>query len=421
MKNYVITPAPLIGKMEMPPSKSCCHRELICAALSGGGVLHNVSYSEDILATLSALKSMGADFTKAGTDVVFHGFSPAKKPEVDCGESGSTLRFMIPIALALCGGGVFLGRGRLMQRPLEPYFEIFDKQGISYKRDKNALSLEGELKSGSFDLIGNISSQFITGLLLALPLVPGNSEIRVIDVLESRPYVNITTDVMRLYGAPVKHEEDYSKFYITGGRHYSPRIHTVEGDFSQAAFFLSAGALGGDVLCTGLNTASSQGDKAILDLLRRFGAKITFEGGGIRARGGDLKGIEFDASDIPDLVPALSVVAMFARGSTSIVNAARLRLKESDRLRAMSIELARLGADIEEGGDYLKIIGGAPLHSSVCNSHGDHRVAMALAIAGSKIKDGLTIKGGECVKKSLPDFWERYGALGGIFDERTMG
>lgn len=397
--DYEITPNFLKGSVIIPSSKSYCHRAIICAALLGNRKLNNIYFSDDIKATLNAMTQIGASIKINGNSITTGDFKPLDKmPTLDCGESGSTLRFMIPIAAALYESVTFTGSKRLFERPLEPYFDIFQEQGIKYTLCEGSLKIEGKLKNTKFKLRGDISSQYISGLMLS-GLILGETDIELTTALESKPYVDMTEHIINV----LKSKE-----------------YTVEGDYSQAAFFLAAAALGGDVKCLGLEKASLQGDMKIVDILSQFGAKIVWDDG-LSARKGELNAVDIDASQIPDLVPILAVVAALSNGRTKIYNAGRLRIKESDRLDAITKELRKLGAVIEEGQDYLQIFGQNELVGAVCEAHNDHRIAMALAICAQRVKGKLTIKGGECVKKSMPDFWDKYKALGGVFDECNMG
>lgn len=383
-----IKPAPLGGEMVIPPSKSYSHRALICAARGGGQAL-NLGDSADIRATEGCLRAL-----KSGA-------------AMDANESGSTLRFMLPLALAVNGRVEIKGSERLMQRPLDDYFRIFDEQGISHYFKGNTLFAEGRLKSGAFRLSGNVSSQFLTGLLLALPLLEGDSEIILTTPLQSEGYVNMTVDVLSRFGVEVSRSGN--RFSVRGGQSFRPCSYTVEGDFSQAGFFL---AMGG-VSCLGLNHASLQGDKASVEVYRRMGMEITETENGYISNGRALYPVTADVSQIPDFVPVLAAVMATVEGESRIVNAGRLRIKESDRLAAITAELRRMGAEIDEGADFLVIHGGKPLHGANCFSHNDHRIAMALATISPHVNGIMTIDGAESVNKSMPDFWERFKALGG--------
>ncbi len=413
-----IKPTMLRGKVQVPPSKSVAHRALIAAALSGMPcTISNIVLSKDMQATLDCIKQMGIgfDFDPQKGEVFFTG----EQHEVEdilglhCEESGSTLRFMIPITLLSGKRTVFSGKGRLMSRPQKPYMDIFREKGISCTLKGDKMVLDGKLESGIFSLPGDVSSQFVTGLMFALPLLDGDSEVVITTHMESKGYIDLTLSVLKEFGIRIINE-NYQRFVIPGGQSYCPVDYVVEGDYSQAAFFLVAGALGCDLVCSGLKEDSLQGDKKILELIERAGAKIVREeNGDIRAVAtGDMKCIEIDAREIPDLVPVLAVLCGFLSGESRIINAGRLRMKESDRLAAISQELSRLGLDIEEGEDYLKIQGTQVLAGETVSAWNDHRIAMSMAIAACRCEGDVLIDGGEkAVQKSYPDFFEVYENL----------
>lgn len=420
MDKIKIEPCALSGKVKAPPSKSYAHRAIISAFLSGEECkINNIRHSDDILATLDCIKALGGAFEcdeKKSTVVMGTSSSPiSKKIRLNCNESGSTLRFFVPIALCFCENVEFCGKGRLMSRPLTPYFDIFDELGIKYKKKNDTLTIKGRLQPGNFAIDGSVSSQFITGLLFALPLLDGDSEIHIKGNLSSKGYIDITLDVLKKFGIKIKND-NYEVFTVKGNQKYKPRSYTVEGDFSQAAFFLVAGALGCDITVSGLNANSLQGDKKILDIISETGAEIEKIGASkFRALSTPtMHGITVDADEIPDLVPILAVLLSFCKGESRIVNAARLRLKESDRLAAIATELKKLGADIEEGDDFLVIRGKQVLGGAEVSSHNDHRIAMSTAIAACRCEGSVIIDGAKkSVKKSYPDFFEDYERLGG--------
>ena len=402
--NITITPTRLSGHITPPPSKSQAHRLIIAAALSDGVCrLSNVDLSEDIQATLRCMRTLDADASADGTvirgaELVYGQEEPA--PEVmDCGESGSTLRFLIPVTLALRGSGAFTGHGRLMERPQEPYFALFREKGISYEQKDGVLKVRGRLTPGVYRLPGNISSQFITGLLYALPLLEGDSEIRLTTALESRGYIDMTLDALEQFGVRVEYDGG-RVFRVPGGQSYRHRDLSIEGDWSNAAFWYAASLLGSELEIQGLNQHSVQGDRSIAPCY------VTLQGKGTA---------ELDVSQCPDLVPPLAAMAALrTEETTRIVNAGRLRIKESDRLAAVTQVLTALGADVEEREDQLVIHGKERLAGGVTVSgHNDHRIAMMAAIAAIRCEQPVSITGAECVKKSYPRFWEDYEALGG--------
>ena len=380
----IIAPGKLSGTIVPPPSKSQAHRLLIAAALADGeGRISNLADSQDILATKACI---------AALKMPCEGL-----PQLDCGESGSTLRFFIPIALALRGGGIFTGRGRLMERPQKPYFDMFDRIGVKYSLENGVLTVEGELVSGTYELPGDVSSQFITGLLYALPLLEGDSEIVLTTNLESKGYVDMTLEVLEKYGIRIECVE--SGWKIPGGQTYIPIDAAVEADWSQAGFWYAAAGVGNEVEIDGMNPMSTQGDMRIVP----YYVKLSHPGD-----------VELDVSQCPDLVPPLSVHAALRSGRTEIVNAGRLRMKESDRLAAVTQVLTAMGAEIEEHPEGLTIIGKERLTGGVTvDSHNDHRIAMMAAVAATCCQQPITVTGAQSVRKSYPNFWEDYAKLGG--------
>ena len=421
-----IKPQMLKGTVSVPASKSALHRGIIAAALSGGKcTIKNVSMSQDIEATLRGIKAFGcksAHDSKARTLTL----SPQRTAkssnnvtEIDCGESGSTLRFLIPIALVpnMCGDVKrirFIGHGRLMQRPLKPYIDMFDSHGISYKKSGDTLELCGTLKSGAYEIEGNLSSQFITGLLFALPLLDGDSEITVLNGAESKGYIDMTINALKQFGIEIENR-NYIKYIIRGNQKYKTQNFIAEADYSQAAFFLVAGAIGCDIECLGLSSGSLQGDREIINIIKKVGGKIVNgKNGGICAKCTSLmRATDIDASEIPDLVPILAVLLSFCKGESRIYNAGRLRMKESDRLAATAGELSHLGVNITEGADSLTVIGGQTINCGTVSSRHDHRIAMALAIAACRAEgDEVRITDAySAVKKSYPDFFDVYREL----------
>lgn len=400
--NVKIIPQRLHGTITPPPSKSQAHRAIIAASLAEGkSLVRNVSASQDITATLGCMTALGAKAVWRDDAIEIWGIGDRRQtdmPRFDCGESGSTLRFLIPIALAISEGGIFCGRGRLMRRPQDPYFSIFQEKGIAFSQGSDTLSIKGSLTPGEFRLPGNISSQFITGLLYALPLLHGDSEIVLTTELESSGYVDLTVDTLQQFGVFL--ERMKHGWYIPGNQKYQPQNVAVEADYSQAAFFYAAKGLGNDIRIEGMNSDSHQGDKRILN----FEARLNEPGL-----------VELDVRECPDLVPALAARAAFRpEQTTHIVNAGRLRLKESDRLAAITEVLHSLGAEIVEESEGLLICGKDSLFGGVTvDAWNDHRIAMMTAIAASRCKNTVTITGAECVRKSYPSFWKDYMALGG--------
>ncbi|MGI6151104.1 MAG: 3-phosphoshikimate 1-carboxyvinyltransferase [Christensenellales bacterium] len=414
--NVTVTPAPLGGTIAAIPSKSDAHRLMICAALADKPTELALSQSsEDIDATIGCLRALGAKLEWVGSSLRISPIeTPASFPILDCGESGSTLRFLLPVAAALCQQAQFIGSGRLPERPLSQLIAALKPHGVAFSAEKLPLITTGRLQSGEFTLPGNVSSQYVTGLLLALPMLSGDSRITLTTLLESAAYVDITLSALEKFGVAVQRQKD--GFFIPGGRRFrSPGKAEVEGDWSNAAFFLCAGAIGGEVSVTGLNPASPQGDRRIVSLLRRFGARIEESENGITAKRSRLIGCEIDINETPDLLPALAVVAAFSQGETRFVNAARLRLKESDRLTSTASLINALGGSATELPSGL-VVRGKKLTGGYADSFRDHRIAMAAAVAAVGCEQPVIIAGAECAAKSYPAFYRDFCKLGGIAD-----
>lgn len=400
------------GIVEIPPSKSLSHRAVICGALAsaaGRCLIGNPGSSEDLDATLRAVTALGFRWEPAGDKLALTGRPPRPAPTVtliDCGESASTLRLTLPLAALEGCETHFTGSEGLFRRPLTPYREALAPSGVELRPERNGVRLSGRLQSGVYRLPGDQSSQFVSGLLLALPLLPGDSELRLTTPLESRPYVEMTLEVMAEFGVEVRALPDGYK--IPGGQRYRPADYTVEGDYSQAAFFLAAAALGCPVECAGLREHSSQGDREILSILRAMGAQVRRSGNRLTVTADRLRGVTVSARQIPDLIPPLAALCCFCEGESRITDARRLRLKESDRLRALSTQLGALGADIREEGDSLVIHGQPWLRGGAADACGDHRVAMALAVAALRCRTPVRLTGADTIKKSYPSFWEDF-------------
>ena len=401
--NMVIHPGLLSGTVEIPSSKSFAHRLLIAAALSDDSCFIGLNASnQDIAATARCLKALGAGVEMGERGIKITPVHPShEKSALNCGESGSTLRFMLPVAAALGRDCTFAGEGRLPERPNAPLVEALRAHGVTVSSDLLPMEITGKLSGGEFSLPGNISSQYITGLLMALPLCENDSRITLTTRLESAPYVDITLDVMKLFGVNVSRTEN--TFIIPGNQKYiSPKNVSAEGDWSSAAFWAAANSLGSRVTLTGLNPDSVQGDKAIIPMLQKLGDTI-------------------DVTETPDMVPALAVAAAGHSGVTRITGAARLRIKESDRLTAVSSMLKNLGCPCEELPDGLVIHGGNPLTGGNVDGMNDHRIVMAAAIAATVAAGPVTITGAQAVAKSYPEFFNEFTRLGGISDVQHTG
>ena len=411
--NRVVLPGPRRGSVTVPASKSQAHRLLICAALGKRETrIRLEGISDDIAATLRCLKALGANIAETGEGLRLRPrTAPMGEAALPCGESGSTLRFLLPVLGALGQAGVFHMEGRLPERPLEPLASLLTEKGMRICREGPFLRCRGQLRPGSYEIPGDISSQFVSGLLMALPLLPGDSRLRVTGNVESADYIAMTEDALGASG--IRWEKEGWIYRIPGGQKPAlPPELTVERDWSAAAFFLVLGALSpGGVLVRDMDPDSRQGDRRALEILQRFGAEACQMPEGIAVRKGALHGIELDAAQIPDLVPVLSVLAAAAEGKTRIYRAARLRLKESDRLQTTAAMLRALGADIRETEDGLDIVGRKTLLGGSADAAGDHRIAMSAAVAAAAAEGPVTVLGAECVKKSYPRFWEDLEAL----------
>ena len=414
--NKTILPGARTGEVHIPASKSQAHRMLLCAAMGENEVtLRCRGLSKDILATVACLKALGTSVDAEGE--VLH-LRPVSAPPpglclLPCGESGSTLRFLLPLVGALGASAVFEREGRLPERPIEPLGRELCRNGMDIRSDGARLSCSGQLRPGAFFLPGNISSQYISALLMTLPLLEGESTLHMEGALESAAYVAMTEEVLRLGG--VRTEKTGYGYRIPGGQRcrFAPEL-SVEGDYSNAAFFLCAGALSErGIRVTGLDPRSRQGDRAIVPLLEEMGAQVASDGSSVTVKRAALHGITIDASPIPDLIPVLSVVAAAASGETRVIHAQRLRLKESDRLHSTTQMLRALGAEAEELPDGLVIRGGRTLAGGTVDACGDHRIAMSAAVAGGICRGAVTICGSECVQKSYPDFWTDFQQLKG--------
>ncbi len=404
--NIKITPKKLHGTVHIPASKSAAHRLLICAALADGvSHIDGVDISRDITATMDVLTAFGATFAQNEKSISVTGIGAKEKPKeaiADCCESGSTLRFLLPVAAALGIPTTFLGQGRLPERPITAYLRELPPKGIQFSATHLPLSLEGQLKAGTYQLEGDVSSQYVSGLLFALALLEDDSEIQMLSCLESRPYVDMTIDSLRQFGVSIKQTK--RGFFIPGGQKFLAQDVTVEGDYSQAAFFYVANALGSDIQLENLNTNSVQGDRRIVEIAESMQRAITQN---------EPAGFLVDASHIPDLVPILAVLGTFGNRPSRIVGARRLAIKESNRLVTTAKMLNALGGNVTAKADGLEIEPVSCLHGGTINSYGDHRIAMCAAIAATRCTGDVTILHGECVEKSYPNFYEDYQQLGG--------
>lgn len=423
--NARIFPGKLRGQIvDAIPSKSQLHRALILAALADRPTtLTPAALSLDVLATVECLRQLGAEIAVSEREITVSPIKTLKRgPLLDCGESASTLRFLLPLTAALEADCDFTGQGRLASRPLSPLYEAMSAHGVSMSpQGAFPLTCRGRLTAGEYRLAGDVSSQFFSGLMMALPLLPGESRLTPLGRLQSRPYVDMTLEALRAFGIRVTEQGD--TFVLPGSQRYtSPGGLTVEGDWSAAACWLAAGAMSPEgVACGPLNPRSVQGDRAIVPLLERFGARIEICPGGVFVRGKALRGIDIDAADIPDLTPVLAVTAAAAVGDTRIRGISRLRFKESDRVASVLAMLRGLGAEAEAAGDTLTVQGRGGIRGGTVDACRDHRIAMAAAVASGAAREPILVLGAEAVQKSYPGFFAHFTALGGKMEEIGHG
>jgi len=410
MSEVTIKRSELGGKVRAPPSKSYTHRAIICASLAeGNSKIINFLDCDDAWETINSLRKFGIQITESDGNLEISGsklFAPEEPIELRA--SGTTYRFLLPLAAIANGETRILVEGRLAERPIEPLLDALGQAGVEVRSEENSIIINGKgsVEGGKIRIPGNISSQFISGLLFIAPLSKEGIEISLTTELESRSYVEMTISVMNDFGVEV------DGLRVKGNQRYKPIDYEVEGDYSSAAFLLAAGAINGDVEVSGLDLESKQGDREIIEILKRMSAEIEVKDNSVRIRTSNLKGIQVDVKDIPDLVPILAVLGCFAEGETRIYNAKRLRDKESDRLDAISTELKKMGADIgkEEGG---LVVRSTKLSGARINPHNDHRIAMALSVAGLNAEGETVIGNSSCVRKSYPRFFEDVMKLGG--------
>ncbi|MBP3362105.1 MAG: 3-phosphoshikimate 1-carboxyvinyltransferase [Clostridia bacterium] len=390
--NVRLTPRALGGCVEAPASKSFAHRYIVAAMLSDNKTRININaYSDDILKTLSCVDALGGEYSRAGSSVTvspIHAF--AENALIDCGESGTTARIMLPVCAAAAKSAVISGSGRLPERPFSEIVRVLREGGASLSSDKLPISVCGGLKSGDYEIEGHISSQYITGLMFALSTLDSGSRIVLKTPLQSAAYVEMTRDVLKEFGIDIQ-KKSYG-YDVPAGKLRTPGEVFVEGDWSNSAFWIVASALGNEVKVEGLNYSSVQGDRKITKLLDKD---------------------KIDVSEIPDLFPVLAVLAAGRHGDTMLYNAARLRLKESDRIEATDCLIRSLGGKTSKGEDFLVIHGSGSLSGGTVHGFNDHRIVMSAAVAASICSDAVEIVGAEAVNKSYPLFFEEYKKLGG--------
>lgn len=409
-------PTKLRGSVRIPTSKSLTHRALISASLAKGkSTITNVVMSEDIKATLKALEQLGAKFDIKGDIIQVKGIKSLKVPTqpIDCNESGSTLRFMIPI-LSLTNKPVeFTGKPSLLKRPQDVYKILFEEDQIPFIHQADRIMVNGSIKARKYEIDGSISSQFFTGLMFALPLLNEDSYIYLLGTLESKGYIDLTIDILKKFGISII--EIDNGYLIPGNQVYKSFDYTVEGDYSQGAFFLVAGILNGSIAVDNLPHESLQGDKEIIDIIKRMKGRLIYTENGLVANTSETNGTRIDISNCPDLGPIVALLGSLSRGTTTIVNASRLRMKESDRIESTVTTLQQLGANIKTENDDIIIHGKSNLTGGVVDSHNDHRIAMMAAIAAIVCENEVVLTGASAVNKSYPHFFDDYLHLGGNY------
>lgn len=414
-------PADLTGTVAAPASKSEAHRRMICAGLTAGETtLTGYMDSADMAATRRCLRALGAA-TERGEDWLKlrgNAKKPARLPVLDCGESGSTLRFFVPIALAVAGGGVFRMHGRLGQRPMDVYRDLFVPRGVRWRMGVGCdgaaeLTVQGKLEAGNYMLPGNVSSQFVSGLLFALPLLKEDSTLAVVPPVESVGYIRMTVEAIMASGVVMEEVAPF-KWHIPGNQTYHARNIRLGGDYSQAAVLLCAAALGNEITVTNLSVDTTQGDRAILDCLKKLGAQVTEDESGVRVTATKLSGAELDMANCPDIAPIVALVCQLAEGESRLTGCGRLRIKECDRLAATVEILNLLGGDATAEGNDIVIRGVKQLQGGVAiPDYNDHRMVMLAAIAALAAKQPIRVSGTDALNKSWPEFLNVYRQLGG--------
>lgn len=404
------------GQVVIPPSKSMAHRAIICASLAKGtSTLTNVSYSKDIIATIEAMKCIGATIIQEKDTLIITGTDQfhASQKEIFCNESGSTLRFLIPI-FSLCNQEItFTGAGRLMERPQSIYQNLFQERNLKFVQNAEGITIDTCLPYGEYIIKGNVSSQFISGLLFTLPLLKGDSTLKILPPYESKSYVDLTLQMLHHYHIQTKQIDDFT-YVIKGNQQYLANDYTIEGDYSQLAFFGVYAAINGSCRIRGMNPLSYQGDKQIIDILTKAGAKLEETADGYIITKNKLHGTTIDLANCPDLGPILCVLGMYSEGTTIIENAARLRIKESDRIAAMEDELRKFGCDISSDENSITIRGKSHYKcKELLDGHNDHRIVMALAVAIACSQTSAEIDGAQAISKSYPNFFEDYQKVNG--------
>jgi len=415
--NVLITPGKLSGTVLIPPSKSETHRAIIAASLAKGkSVISNVSYSDDILATMGAMEKIGVKFIRNGQQLVVNGVGRVFLSDdnfIDCNESGSTLRFVIPLLSLSKQKVVFIGKPGLFRRPMSIYENMFRQMNLSFQQSDKSIIMNGSLTPGVYELPGNVSSQFISGLLFALPLLKGDSVVKLTTLLESEEYVTMTVAMLKQFGVTI--DVDGSEYHIKGNQVYTPANFTVEGDFTQMAVFAVAGFLNGDVTVKNINPDATQPDRRILEFGQQMGGHFDIIDNGFIFHRSLTKGITIDIGQSPDIGPILALLGALSEGTTVIDNAARLQFKESNRLLSTFETLKAMGVEVQMTESSLTIKGRSNLEGGTFESFGDHRIVMMAAIAASRSAKPVLIKNADAVNKSYPDFFTDFAKIGGNF------
>jgi len=410
-------PTSLKGEVIVPPSKSLSHRALICASLSPGkSRISNIMLSDDIKATINALSQLGAKFTINDNEVLVTGIKKLKynNEPINCNESGSTIRFLIPLFSLTKKEIVFIGEESLIKRPQNIYKKIFNDDGNLFEQFSNKILVKGSIKSRDYYIDGDVSSQFFSGLMFSLPLLKDDSTIYIKGNLESKSYIDLTIDILEEFGIDIQEIEN--GYFIPGNQKYKATNYRVEGDYSQAAFYLVGGILNGAIKINDLNHETFQGDRAIIDIIKRMKGRIIFTENGFTAEKSNTHGTTIDISNCPDLGPIVALLGCLSKGTTTITNIQRLRLKESDRVESTLTALQKLGANISVKGDNIIIHGKSSLKGGVTvDSYNDHRIAMMISIAALRCDNPLVLTNEKAVNKSYPHFFNDYMKVGGIF------
>ena len=404
------------GRINLPPSKSYTHRALLAATLANGtSILSPYRMSDDILATQEAISSLGAHCLSGNRCLAVTGGRFRKKPHtIFCRESGSTLRFLIPVLAALGVTTTYHGTGRLPSRPISPYIPPLQANGDSFSGKMLPFTVSGQLQPGNYSIAGNISSQFITGLLLALPLLSDDSQITILNPLESAPYVHMTLELLSQFGILIHQTE--TGFLVPGNQQYRPCNYPIEGDASQASCFAILGCLGSNpITLSGLSPNSAQGDQILFSLLEDCGASVCWKNNDLTIHPAQtISPFTFDISQCPDLAPAVALLGCLCQGRSKITGCQRLRLKESDRFSTIVAALTSIGGKLQKADDCIVIDGINSFSGGIANSFGDHRIVMALSVAAAFSSAPIIISHAEAIEKSYPDFYQDYHTLGGI-------